>query len=115
MWARAATWKRSEVIRTRIIIMVVLGTFLLRRSGYVRKRTYLPNPLAAAGLVRGPAAVRDIVPRTIFNNKYIRMHDIVLIFYIIIIYRQTCHFDVCSHSVYIYRASEYRACFSAVV
>ena len=49
--------------------MVVLGPLLLR---YVKKPTYLPNPLAAAGLVRGPAAVRDIVPRTILNNKLVR-------------------------------------------
>jgi hypothetical protein len=46
--------------------MVVLSVRLL---GYVKKPTYLPNPLAAAGLVRGPAAVRDIVPRTILNSK----------------------------------------------
>ena len=47
--------------------MVFLGSSLLR--GVKKTPTYLPNPLAAAGLVRGPAAVRDIVPRTILNNK----------------------------------------------
>lgn len=46
--------------------MVLLGATLLR---YVKRQRYLPNPLAAAGLVRGPAAVRDIVPLTIITDK----------------------------------------------
>ena len=53
-------------MRSTFSNMVVLSVRLL---GYVKKPTYLPNPLAAVGLVRGPAAVRDIVPRTILNSK----------------------------------------------
>ena len=53
-------------MRSTFSNMVVLSVRLL---GYVKKPTYLPNPLAAAGLVRGPAAVRDIIPRTILNSK----------------------------------------------
>lgn len=56
--------KRAPRVSSRD--MVLLGCSLLR---YVKKPGHLPNPLAAAGLVRGPAAVRDIVPLTILNNK----------------------------------------------
>ena len=40
-------------------------------GGYVKKPGHLSNPLAAAGLVRGPAAVRDITPRTVLNSKLV--------------------------------------------
>ena len=61
MWGEAL-FRKNSAVRA----MVLLGSSLLR---YVKKPTYLPNPLAAAGLVRGPAAVSDIVPRIIPRDK----------------------------------------------
>ena len=55
-----------HLVPRRLFGMVGLGYALLR---YVKRPGHLPNPLAAAGLMRGPAAVRDIVPLTILNNR----------------------------------------------
>ena len=61
-------WESSNLQKDWSSAMVQLGAAVLRHAKKVQK--YLPNPLAAAGLVRGPAAVRDIVPLTILNNKW---------------------------------------------